>query len=104
MISNPKVPHRRGMVPQRTVPLSMSAEYARPLLEELTRLGSNLELLWRQAAIETPLVEVLNGAVAATPSRKSVVASSNCTSEAAWHVSPCMCRVASAIALRCWWI
>ncbi|QDX82437.1 hypothetical protein B9N43_15055 [Denitratisoma sp. DHT3] len=47
--------------------LSIPADYARPLLEELARLGGDLESLWRQAAIETPLSSVLNGSVAALP-------------------------------------
>ena len=52
---------------KRDISLSVSIEYTRPLLEELARLGGNLELLWRVAAINTPLYAVLDGQVVALP-------------------------------------
>lgn len=52
---------------KRNISLSIPIEYTRPLLEELTRLGGDLELLWRHAAIATPLSDVLDGCVAELP-------------------------------------
>lgn len=51
--------------PQRS--LSIPADHVRPLLEELRRLEGDLELLWRQEAIKTPLRALLNGEAAALP-------------------------------------
>lgn len=49
------------------ISLAIPVEYAHPLLEELLRLGGDLESLWRDAGIRTPLDAVLNGSVAALP-------------------------------------
>lgn len=49
------------------ISLAMPFEYIRPLLEELVRLGGDLKLLWRNAAIKTPLRSVLNGSVVVLP-------------------------------------
>lgn len=38
---------------------TISTDYATPLLKDLKRLGSDVENLWRQGAIQTPLYSVL---------------------------------------------
>ncbi len=52
---------------KRDKSFSVPIEYSRPLLEELVRLGGDLELLWRHAAVKTPLRAVLHGEVVALP-------------------------------------
>lgn len=53
--------------PRQTAPLTVPLGYIRPLLEELERLGGNLDAIWRDAAMATPRTAVRNGSVATLP-------------------------------------
>lgn len=46
--------------------------YAQPLLDELRRLDCDLEALWRQAQLRTPLAALLRGQVAALPAAEFI--------------------------------
>ncbi len=44
-------------------------DYATPLLQDLAALGSDVEALWVQAEIDTPLDSALSGAMTTLPTR-----------------------------------
>ena len=52
---------------KREFPSAIPMSYARPLLEQLRRLDGDLDALWHEAHIETPLQAVLGQEVDALP-------------------------------------
>jgi len=71
--------------PQQNRPLVVPLAYARPLLDELARIGGDPGALWRSAAITTPLQAVLNGTVASLPAAEFSRLYRGCAVEIEWR-------------------